>query len=169
MTGAPITLFPDKDDPEKKPRNDFRYKGVKKFECPLGAHIRKVNPRTDADSVKMARMIRNGIPYGTEFSVNPDDKRGLLFACYQSSLENSFQFVQKAWSNSATFPTSRAGYDALIGQAKNEEMLHISMHDENEEVLDPGLGKFSKVVTMKGGEYFFVPSISALNNVLGSG
>ena len=134
----------------------------------MGAHIRKVNPRTDADSVKMARMIRNGIPYGTEFSDKPDDKRGVLFACYQSSLENSFQFVQRAWSNTETFPTSRTGYDALIGQTKNEELLHTTLHDLNEEAIDPGLGKFPKMVTMRGGEYFFVPSISALSDILGS-
>ena len=164
MTGAPVI-----DDPEMiQARNDFKFKGVKKFVCPLGAHIRKVNPRTDADSVKMARMIRNGIPYGTEFDDAPDDKRGLLFVCYQSSLENSFQFVQRAWCNNATFPTSRTGYDPLIGQAKNEDMLHTTLHDVNEEDLNPGLGRFAQMVTMRGGEYFFVPSICALNDVLGS-
>lgn len=169
LTGAPITLFPHQDDPDKaRPRNDFKYKGVKKFVCPLGAHIRKVNPRTDADSVKTARMIRNGIPYGTEFPDEPDEKRGLLFVCYQSSLENSFQFVQRAWSNTETFPTSRTGHDPLIGQAKNEGLLHTNLHDVNEEDLDPGLGPFPKTVTMRGGEYFFVPSISALKDTLGS-
>ena len=169
MTGAPITLFPDQDDPDKgRPTNDFKFKGVTKFVCPLGAHIRKVNPRTEAGSVKMARMVRNGIPYGSEFSEDPDGKRGLLFVCYQSSLENSFQFVQKAWSNAATFPTSRTGYDALIGQAKDDELLHTTLHDANEEDIVPGLGKFPRMVTMRGGDYFFVPSISALSDVLGS-
>ena len=136
--------------------------------CPLGAHIRKVNPRTEADSVKMARMIRNGIPYGTEFKDHPNDKRGLLFACYQSSLENSFRFVQQSWCNTETFPTSRTGYDALIGQAHGDGLLHTTLHDVDDEGLDPGLGKFAKMVTMKGGDYFFVPSISALSDTLGS-
>ncbi|KAK4696204.1 hypothetical protein P7C71_g1673, partial [Lecanoromycetidae sp. Uapishka_2] len=96
-SGAPITKYPDQDDSgNARPTNIFDYKGVKKFKCPLGAHIRKVNPRTQAGSVKMTRMIRGGISYGSEFSEKPDEKRGLLFACYQSSLENSFQFVQKA-------------------------------------------------------------------------
>ena len=151
-----------------RPSNDFRFKGVKKAVCPLGAHIRKVNPRTDAGSVKMARLIRNGIPYGTEFEDHPEDKRGLLFACYQSSLENSFQLVQRAWSNDATFPTSRTGYDALIGQAKDDGMLHTTLHSADEEDLKPGLQPFRRMVTMKGGEYFFVPSIVALRDTLGS-
>ncbi|KAL9614441.1 MAG: hypothetical protein Q9167_001044 [Letrouitia subvulpina] len=171
-SGAPIAKFPKEDAPPgTRFDNAFRYKGVAKFDCPLGAHIRKVHPRTDADSIKMARMIRNGIPYGTEFKPNdrpdPNDTRGLLFACYQSSLENSFQFVQRAWSNNEKFPTSKTGYDALIGQAKDDGMLNITLHSDDEGDLDPGLGQFQKSVTMKGGEYFFVPSISALKNTLG--
>ena len=119
----------------------------------------------------MARMIRNGIPYGSEFDPHksPDkaDTRGLLFACYQSSLENSFQFVQRAWANNESFPTSKTGYDALIGQATDSGMLNITMHSDDDGDLDPGLGQFAQMTTMKGGEYFFVPSISALKNSLG--
>ena len=159
-------MHPDKDTPDT--RNIFKFKGIKKSVCPLGAHIRKVNPRTDADSVKMARMVRNGIPYGSEFSSAPDDKRGLIFACYQSSLENGFQFVQKSWCNAHTFPTSKTGHDALIGQAKNDGLLHTTLHDGNEDAIVPGLGQFSTTVTMRGGEYFFVPSIAALRDTLGS-
>ena len=154
--------------PKTRPRNDFDYSGVSRSACPLGAHIRKVNPRTTAESVKMTRMIRNGIPYGTESSEKPNDKRGLLFACYQSSLENGFQFVQRAWCNNETFPISRTGYDALVGQAKNEGLLHTTLHDVNEDHINPGLGQFAQMVTMRGGEYFFVPSISALRDILGS-
>ena len=116
-------------------------------------------------------MIRNGIPYGSEFDPDkhssPPDTRGLLFACYQSSLENSFQFVQRAWSNNESFPTSKTGYDALIGQAHNEGKLNITMHSDDDGDLDPGLGRFDQMTTMKGGEYFFVPSISALKDSLG--
>ncbi|KAL6717683.1 hypothetical protein ACLMJK_005598 [Lecanora helva] len=176
MNGTPVAEFPNA--PENNFNNKFRYKGVAKYHCPFGAHIRKANPRTDADSVKMARMIRNGIPYGSEFNpksmhepdTNPDpnDTRGLLFACYQSSLENSFQFVQRAWSNNDSFPVGNTGYDALVGQAKDNGMLNITLQGADEGDLKPGLGQFEKSVTMKGGEYFFVPSIKALREVLGS-
>ena len=126
-----------------------------------------MNPRTDADSVKMARMIRNGIPYGSEFGPDKADTRGLLFASYQSSLENGFHFVQRAWSNNESFPTSKTGYDALVGQAKDGGMLTVTMHGDDDGHLDPGLGPFPQTTTMKGGEYFFVPSISALKDTLG--
>ena len=116
----------------------------------------------------MARMIRNGIPYGTEFDEDPDGKRGLLFVSYQSSLENSFRFVQRSWSNDVSFPTSDTGHDALIGQAKGDELLYTTLNDADDEDLNPGLGKFRRMVTMRGGDYFFVPSISALKDTLGS-
>ncbi len=74
--------------------------------------------------------------------------------------------MQRAWANNETFPP-KTGYDALIGQAKNDGMLNITLHSDSDKGLDPGLGQFRKSVTMKGGEYFFVPSISALKNTLG--
>ena len=113
-------------------------------------------------------MVRNGIAYGTEYKDHPNDKRGLLFACYQSSLENGFHFVQRSWCNSPTFPTSRTGHDPLIGQAENNGKLHTTLQDANDEDINPGLGEFEQSVTMKGGEYLFVPSISALRKDLGS-
>ncbi|KAI9656915.1 MAG: hypothetical protein M1831_004463 [Alyxoria varia] len=144
-SGAPITLFPHQDAPGKsKPINHFDYKKVKNSVCPLGAHIRKVNPRTAAEAVKMARMIRNGIPYGTEFS----DRRT----------------TNEVFSLLAT----KAAWRIVSSQAKGDELLHTTLHDVDESDMNPGLGQFPRMVTMRGGEYFFVPSISALNDVLGS-
>ena len=172
-TGAPLAKFPDEDAPPNTSfSNNFRYKGVSKYNCPFGAHIRKVNPRSEGGAVTTARMIRNGIPYGTDFDsanppTDPNDTRGLLFAAYQSCLENSFHFVQSTWSNGESFPVSKTGHDAISGQAKDGGLLNITMHGEDEGHLVPGLGQFRESCTMKGGEYFFVPSISALKNTLG--
>ncbi|KAL8709808.1 MAG: hypothetical protein Q9225_007397 [Loekoesia sp. 1 TL-2023] len=172
-SGAPVAKFPDEDAPPNTPLdNNFKYKGVSKFNCPFGAHIRKVNPRTDGGAVTTARMIRNGIPYGTDFDpdnppTDPNDTRGLLFAVYQSCLENSFQFVQKSWSNNESFPVSKTGHDAISGQAKDRGLLNTTLHNEDDGNLVPGLGQFQESCIMKGGEYFFVPSISALKNTLG--
>jgi len=46
--------------------------------------------------------MRRGIPFGPE--VTPEEQtsgttqqgRGLLFACYQASIEDAFQFIQKS-------------------------------------------------------------------------
>ncbi|ERF74220.1 hypothetical protein EPUS_03410 [Endocarpon pusillum Z07020] len=169
VQSAPIVLFPDQDatsDPVAS--NDFKF--TNNNVCPLAAHIRKTNPRDDSVFTRNARIVRNGIPYGSEFSVDESGKRGLLFACYQSSIDNGFQFIQKIWINNPEFPEapSTAGFDPFTAQPPNDGQLHITMFDPSEKKLDTGLGHFPKLVTMKGGEYFFVPSISALTGTLGS-
>ena len=117
----------------------------------------------------MSRIVRNGIPYGEEISQDPEGKRGLLFACYSSSIDNGFKFIQKDWSNNETFPQwkTTAGHDPFIGQHGPDQDFHITMFDAKEEDVIPRV-ILPKLVTMRGGEYFFVPSISALSEVLGT-
>jgi deferrochelatase/peroxidase EfeB len=98
--------------------------------CPMGAHIRKVNPRdefTDIGSDVQTlrhRMIRRGINYfdGDFTAVNTDPwfdrvkdvfdfsksgpKRGLSLVTYQSSIDEQFEFLQRHWANSASRPKS---------------------------------------------------------------
>ena len=63
---------------------------------------------------------------------------------------------------------SSAGFDPFAGQPTGDGQLETTLFDTSNKPITPGLGKFSKLVTMKGGEYFFVPSISALSDTLGS-
>ena len=189
LAGAPISEFPDKDPPkdsnttdpktgDRKFNNEFTFASTPTKVCPLGAHIRKTNPRDNDDFTKSRRIVRNGIPYGLEFSDDPKGNRGLLFACYQSSIEKGFQFIQQSWANNEKFPPNanafNAGFDPIIGQAprevppKKDPQLQTTMFGADNRPLDPEPGKFSQWVTMRGGEYFFVPSISALTNKLGS-
>ena len=93
--------------------------------CPFSAHIRKVYPRDDVPldrapgspdpcdarnllnevDTQTHRILRRGIPYGpvsesTPDAPKPDDvDRGLLFLCYQTSIQNQFEFVQACWAN----------------------------------------------------------------------
>lgn len=149
---------------------DNNFKFTKHNICPLGAHIRKANPRDDMPKTEKARMVRNGIPYGEEFSTHKDEKRGLLFACYQSSIDNSFVFTQKHWCNNVNFPqhSTTTGHDPFIGQPNPGEEFHITMFDKDDKDVNPPVPTLPQLVTMKGGEYFFVPSISALKSVLGT-
>ena len=168
LTGAPIVTNPNEDN-KKDPlaTNAFDYNNIPNSVCPLGAHIRKMNPRNGGEVTRNARIIRNGIPYGSEFSVEPAAKRGLLFACYQSSIHNGFWFIQKFWSNNENFPTALAGHDSFSAQTTNGK-VSTTMFDPNNNPMNPGFGKFDQLVKMKGGEYFFVPPISALSAILGS-
>ena len=171
-------LFPNEDtsEPHAIPNNDFKYENNGSV-CPLAAHIRKCNPRNGFETTVKARMVRSGIAYGTEFDEDKNDKRGLLFACYQSSIENGFKFVQKSWCNDPKFPPSMtdAGYDPFIGQPPKGKKMFTTMDDAPDKDLDPEdkdlnpvMKDWPTLVTMRGGEYFFVPSISALVSPLGS-
>ncbi|CAO2652321.1 Nn.00g006040.m01.CDS01 [Neocucurbitaria sp. VM-36] len=155
-SGAPIVDFSTQDisDPAlAKKLNTFNYIGDEGNLCPLAAHIRKTNPRTNDSFTRRARIVRNGIPYGSEFTEKPLDKRGLLFACYQSHIESGFKFIQETWSNNESFPRTETGHDPIIG--------HLNV------TIGGTKMNFDELVTLKGGEYFFVPSISALQTTLG--
>ncbi len=141
--------------------------------CPFQAHIRKSNPRLSSTgkSELRHRIARRGIPYGGTLIESerledlPENGRGLLFMCYQADIFEQFEFIQRTWSNFSNFPRANTGLDPVIGQdnayapakAQNwptqwgkEERCPIS---------------FAGHVRMKGGEYFFSPSLSFLKSL----
>jgi deferrochelatase/peroxidase EfeB len=86
----------------------------KGLRCPIGAHIRRVNPRDQpvtgqgrpGGSNNSHRLVRRGIPYGpTYVPGQPDDgiERGLLGYFIGSHIENQYEFVLKQWVNDAGF------------------------------------------------------------------
>lgn len=99
---------------------------------PICAHIRKVYPRKGAETetppvtetdTQPHRILRRGIPFGAPFEPaagkghGVDSQRGLIFQCYQASLEEQFVFLQQAWINNENFPSANTGNDAVIGLA----------------------------------------------------
>ena len=162
-------------------KNDFDYSTDSNAnKCPFHSHIRITNPRadlidTDIDSfVKSVRLVRRGIPFddiaGGRISLNdrPTKDIGLLFMCYQSNIENQFEFIQSAWANHGDIGGKSVGQDGIIGQGPNDfqkklpEQWDVNGVTNNCEFSNPN----SSFVTMKGGEYFFTPSISFLKSLL---
>jgi Dyp-type peroxidase family len=157
--------------------NDFNYDddrdGVK---CPLHAHVRKTNPRgsggfqqTEADERKHL-MARRGITYGERepgMGDRPEDGVGLLFMAYQADIANQFEFTQQMWANNPEFPQATAapgqpGIDPIIGEGKvgaNQQQCALHWGDP---ATSRKATSFAGFVTLKGGEYFFAPVISAL-------
>jgi Dyp-type peroxidase family len=156
-TGCPIQLQSQRDDASLALRNDFDYGGVtKQGVCPLAAHIRKAHIRSGLNS---SRMMRRGIPYGADFQRGgPDGGRGLLFAAYQSTIENGYRFIQTAWANAPDFPSKGAGLDVTIGQGKSTDAPSPFQIGTKSVSINP----INAFVTPKGGEYFFAPSMSVL-------
>jgi Dyp-type peroxidase family len=154
--------------------NDFDYSGDPDgLKCPFHAHIRKTNPRGDTARIfgvpleeeRAHIMARRGIPYGTrkqnkkmEFIDKPNKGVGLLFMAYQSDIENQFEFTQRSWANSEGFVRPDTGIDPVIGQGGTGKQTHRAGWGDAAALTHQT--RFADFVTMKGGEYFFAPSIS---------
>jgi Dyp-type peroxidase family len=160
LTGCPIQKSPDDDVPKLAFENDFKFARGDAKNCPFAAHIRKSHIRQGLNS---SRIMRRGIPYGGDFvDGGPDKDRGLLFACYQSTIERGYGFIQKAWANKADFPEiGKSGFDVTIGQSKDTKANQFFVANGSRSTpINPA----NDFVTTKGGEYFFVPSINLLKN-----
>jgi Dyp-type peroxidase family len=176
--GTPIELSPGQPDPgivkDPNRNTNFMYgKDLDGARCPIGAHIRRTNPRDafgfEGRLVHRRRISRRGMPYGP--AVPPGDKtdpkqidqvdRGIVFMAVNASLSRQFEFVQQQWIS--------YGNDAHQG---NEKDLLIGHHGAGEKYgiqgdTTPGNPPFfctslPNFVELRGGDYFFIPSITAL-------
>jgi Dyp-type peroxidase family len=189
-SGAPLELAALADNPwlaaDPTRNNDFSYAGDPfQCACPYAAHIRKANPRDDPPGDKAVtlghRVIRTGIPFGPE--VMPGEtttrhSRGLMFVCYQASIEQQFEFIQRNWAGNPDFvdgkrrPDSERpvtpGFDPIIGQAPGGG---ARMMDEPAPNYPAGnrrsrLDMPEQFVVTTAAGYFFMPSLTALRTAL---
>ncbi|KAF8513631.1 DyP-type peroxidase [Gautieria morchelliformis] len=183
-SGAPIDLAPLFDDPvlAKDPQlnNNFTYvhpdedNKANQTRCPFSAHTRKTAPRGDFATVNIDNHImRSGIPYGPEVSDQETNssttttERGLAFVAYQSNIGNGFRFIQQSWANNVNFFFDKTdktpGFDPIIGANGGQERF-VSGLDPTNSTRDMTL--VTDFVRSRGGEYFFSPSIAAINTIL---
>jgi len=170
--GTPVTL---QDHNGMGAENNFEYKSDDRAgnKCPAHAHIRKVNPRgttpfTSRDSERSRRIVRRGIPYGkANNDAPPRDGVGLLFMCYQSDINHQFEFIQRTWADNPNFPRNlilpETGDDPVIGQ--DTDRSAAQKWPTRWGKSDRERSNFGGYVTLKGGEYFFAPSISFLKSL----
>ncbi len=156
------------------PANDFNYtEDPHGHRCPFFAHARRVGPRsTDPDSdefVRRQRITRRGITYGTRSPDLRDEPRsgvGLLFMGYVSSLAQ-FITVQAGWASNPQFMPG-SGIDPVIGLPSPSAAYEFPAvwGGTDRTPIDwnnlPGDRRF---VSVKGGEYFFAPSIPFLQSL----
>jgi Dyp-type peroxidase family len=165
-SGAPLVLAPDKDDPtlgaDPKRNNDFNYKQQDPhgYAVPLGAHIRRMNPRDTAANMNRRRMIRRGATYGPALPENaPDDgkERGIAAFVICASLIRQFEFAQNVWANDKNFHELGNERDPIIGTQDGSLEYKIPKRPIRKTIT--GLPAFT---TVKGGAYFFLPGLKAL-------
>jgi len=168
-SGAPLALCPIQDDAalgaDPRRNNDFLFQADDPagFKTPCGSHIRRTNPR-DAQIAGMARihrMIRRGTAYGPLLpeGVLEDDgaDRGLMFAFVGAHIGRQFEFVQSEWINDGVF--FGAGHDKDPITGSNADGSGFTMPRRPVRKRFQGLPDF---VVTRGGEYCFMPSLSAL-------
>ena len=122
------------------------------------------------------RITRRGLPYGPYTPEPPDPNapltqseiatldstdRGVVFMVLNACLSRQFEFVQQQWIS--------YGNDAHLG---NEKDLLLGTHKEGERfsiqgdatAANPPLfcTALPNFVELRGGDYFFLPSITAL-------
>jgi Dyp-type peroxidase family len=165
-SGAPLVLAPEKDDPalgaDPRRNNDFNYKedDPHGYAVPLGAHIRRMNPRDTGANMNRRRMIRRGATYGPPLPEGaPDDgaDRGIAAFVICASLIRQFEFAQNVWINDKNFHELGNERDPIIGNQDGTLEFKIPKRPIRKKIT--GLPAFT---TVKGGAYFFLPGLKAL-------
>jgi Dyp-type peroxidase family len=159
--GTPLVRSPQGPDGHGAARdalNDFTFGGDPEgFRCPIGAHIRRTNPRDSLDPewrfTNRHRIIRRGMPYAAN---GGSGKPGLVFVCYQASIERQFEFVQAQWMGDGNAFGLGSDPDFIAGPAAGKMTIQGT---------PPRFVPMRSFVTTRGGDYFFVPGIAALRHI----
>jgi len=175
--GTPLELSPNAEDQsvvqDPQRSTNFTYgtdgEGMK---CPIGAHMRRVHPRDafgfNGKLIDRRRITRRGLPYG-EFAAEGDaisdaDDRGIIFMALNASLSRQFEFVQQQWIEYGNDARQGNDKDMLMGNhgGHGKFVVQGDRSAANPPYVCAHLPNF---VELKGGDYFFLPSITALGMI----
>jgi len=134
--------------------------------------LKKGGPREDLiASSRFHRILRRGREYGApptpEQALEPgafDPGSGINFLCLNASISRQFEFIQSAWIMNSKFDGMTGESDPLLGNREKLATGEATDKFIQPQVAGPcavveGLPQF---VTVKGGAYFFLPSVAAL-------
>ena len=165
-SGAPLVLAPKQDDPalgvDLKRTDDFNYATMDPYgySCPVGSHIRRMNPRDTVENMRMRKMIRRGGTYGPLLPEGaPDDgvERGIAAFIGCASLVRQFEFAMNVWVNDPDFKGLGNERDPLVGT--QDGTFDMTIPKRPIKKMIKGLPAFT---TIRGGAYFFLPGVRAL-------
>ncbi|GAB3903525.1 hypothetical protein GCM10027612_70120 [Microbispora bryophytorum subsp. camponoti] len=118
-------------------------------------------------------MARRGQTYGgrtdrpwddAPATTRPAGGVGLLFMAFNSSLQSQFEFTQQTWADNPDFPAGGTGHDPVIGQGRRDVKVRYPKAWDSAKLSAPQR-QVPQTVTMKGGEYFFMPSLAYLKSL----
>jgi deferrochelatase/peroxidase EfeB len=206
QNGEPLVALNDHPiagiDARDAPLNQFTFDSdAKGMHCPLGAHIRRANPRTNdlpeasdnifsrlehtfgfgdnsyssdvIASTRFHRLLRRGREYGPGLSIEEalqlpppgdDASRGIHFVSLGANISRQFEFVQGAWIMNRKFAGLTEESDPLLGN--REPIRGCPVTDTFSLPQKQGARRritaMPQFITVRGGAYFFLPSMSAL-------
>jgi deferrochelatase/peroxidase EfeB len=160
--------------------------------CPYGAHIRRANPRNAdlpdgtrgwvdrlirtlgfarthphddlLASTRFHRILRRGRKYGSDGHADgTTDETGLRFICLNANIARQFEFVQTSWLANPKFNGLNED-DPLVGNRAplfTGEPSNTFTRLRNSGIPSRATN-LKQFVTVRGGGYFFMPSLSAL-------
>ena len=183
--GVPLALSPDTDSPPggipPEQMNNYEYVNAdgsgdpRGLRCPVGAHMRRINPRGQpvtgqgqpGGSNNTHRLIRRGMPYGPSYDPKqPYDgiERGLLGYFINSSIENQYEFVLGQWVNDAEFAGAvrlpPKAKDPMIGTQDPAESIFVIPQANGAPAIK--VTGFTSFIRTKAAAYCFLPSITAI-------
>ena len=82
-----------------------------------------------------------------------------MFMCINANIERQFEFVQQTWINNPSFNGLYDERDPIFGNSGSQTTGTMTIPRDPVRRSLSGLGGF---VTVRGGAYFFLPSIKAL-------
>ncbi|VAW98422.1 Dye-decolorizing peroxidase [hydrothermal vent metagenome] len=151
--------------------------------CPLSAHTRRANPRgslefgvkdafnTPGALINRRRILRRGLPYGdvTDPTQN-NGNHGIIFMAINANIKRQFEFVQQQWINYGNDFKQSSDKDPILGNHgvddKNKASGRMVIEaDPNGEKAPFFCSNIPRFVETRGGDYFFIPSLTALRMI----
>ncbi len=129
-------------------------------------------------SVRFHRILRRGREYGPSLKLfealaptPPDDPpRGLHFICLNANISRQFEFLQNAWIASTKFAGLTRESDPLLGNRESLPGCPVTgnLTIPGDGTLRRRVSGLPQFVKVRGGAYFFLPSLRALRYFAGA-
>lgn len=161
--------------------SDFRYASdMHGYDAPGGCHLRRVNTRDYLDPLnamdgdnpdattqlnKRRRILRRGLPYGAPDLEAGDDatEQGVAMMVLCASLFRQFEFVQQQWlAYGLDFNQGNLTCPLVGDHSRHDRYVVPSRPDSG---APPFIARLPTFVETRGGEYFFLPSLTALRMI----
>lgn len=170
--GAPLQEG-QTEEPPLRPgeENAFLFMSSRAGGCPVGAHVRRANPRdalgasgrpaetstglsdeqrASLATVRRHRLIRRVVRY------REGEEEGIVFIALNASIERQFEYVHRGWLRNEKIGTAFDEKDPLMSTGRGER---FTIPDSPVRRRVTGLPALVRSV---GGGYFFLPGLSAL-------